>query len=320
MYTALLWVVLIACSCHGAQAETQHMRVLERDIQTLTLRNDMMTAARRTQPVPQLDCVGGNGRHRAHEAVQVVQCYNRGWNGDAVQWECEAQLPHGFKLGKFDIQCEGYSRSGDEYVTQGSCGMEYELLYTAPPSPPVQRPAPVPPPVVHEPPRSYAPPKQAPAPPKTSWEDVLVHVLVFVLVLSFLMWVVRECARPRAYVVSESGVRGPPVVVSAPAPPVVVVQQPRPTSSFWGSGWDWAPSYSAPVQHHHHSTVHVHKSPERSYSSGWGSSSYASSHSEPSYSSSRTSSHSEPSYSSSSDSSSGETHTSTSYGSSKKSR
>ena len=65
-------------------------KVLLRDVQVLTLKNGQMTTGRRSSPVQQLKCVGGSAQGQFNPAV--VQCYNRGWDGQDVQWECKTGM------------------------------------------------------------------------------------------------------------------------------------------------------------------------------------------------------------------------------------
>lgn len=72
--------------------------VLLRDVQVLTLYRDRQTTARRSSPVPQLQCVGGSAGCRAF-VPEVVQCQNKGWDGVDVQVRREAS---GGQLGQRD--------------------------------------------------------------------------------------------------------------------------------------------------------------------------------------------------------------------------
>ena len=65
-------------------------KVLLKDVQVLTLKAGQMTTGRRSSPVPQLNCVGGSAKGQFNP--QVVQCYNRGWDGQDVQWECKSDM------------------------------------------------------------------------------------------------------------------------------------------------------------------------------------------------------------------------------------
>lgn len=58
-------------------------RVLLREVQALTLRRGQFTASRRTPAVPQLQCAGGTAG--CSRVPEVVQCYNKGWDGYDVQ-------------------------------------------------------------------------------------------------------------------------------------------------------------------------------------------------------------------------------------------
>ena len=77
----------------------------------------------------QLACVGGSGRGRGYEP-SVVQCYNRGWDGREVQWECKADLEGEVRFDKVEVVCEGYDYPEDDFILAGSCGLEYSLELT----------------------------------------------------------------------------------------------------------------------------------------------------------------------------------------------
>ncbi|KAF9947996.1 hypothetical protein BGZ72_010085 [Mortierella alpina] len=87
-----------------------------------------MTTGRRTSPVPQTSCVGGNAC--GDYEPDVIQCTNAGFDGNDVQWTCQADLPNNLKFGKLDVYCEGYDYPDDPYVLKGSCGLEFKLYYT----------------------------------------------------------------------------------------------------------------------------------------------------------------------------------------------
>ncbi|KAI9183937.1 hypothetical protein H9P43_002989 [Blastocladiella emersonii ATCC 22665] len=130
MHQALLAAALLACL-----APTSHAwgggsddRVLLKDVEVLTLRHGGMTAGRRSPPVPQLVCVGGD----ACAAFQptVMQCRNVGHDGRQVQWSCKADMDDYYRLGETTVSCEGYKNRKDKYILAGSCGVEYTLHYT----------------------------------------------------------------------------------------------------------------------------------------------------------------------------------------------
>ncbi|KAG9259726.1 store-operated calcium entry-associated regulatory factor [Astyanax mexicanus] len=104
--------------------------VLLRDVQVLTLYKGRYTAARRTSPIPQLQCVGGTAGCGSF-VPEVVQCQNKGWDGVDVQWECKADMDNWYRFGRVEVSCEGFNSPDDAYILQGSCGLEYTLELTA---------------------------------------------------------------------------------------------------------------------------------------------------------------------------------------------
>ncbi|KAK9540276.1 hypothetical protein VZT92_002738 [Zoarces viviparus] len=103
--------------------------VLLRDVQALTLYKDRHTTARRSSPVPQLQCVGGSAGCQAFTPA-VVQCRNKGWDGVDVQWECKTDMDNAYRFGRIEVSCEGYSHPTDALILKGSCGLEYTLELT----------------------------------------------------------------------------------------------------------------------------------------------------------------------------------------------
>ncbi|XP_071361564.1 store-operated calcium entry-associated regulatory factor [Trachinotus anak] len=103
--------------------------VLLRDVQVLTLYKGRYTSARRTSPVPQLQCVGGSAGCQAF-IPEVVQCQNKGWDGVDVQWECKTDMDNSYRFGRIEVSCEGYSHPADAYILKNSCGLEYTLELT----------------------------------------------------------------------------------------------------------------------------------------------------------------------------------------------
>lgn len=125
-----LFVTLFFCGTYALV----HQSIPLRDVEVLTLHNGQMTTGRRSAPVPQLNCVGGRARAQAHR-VKTVQCYNRGFDGLDVNWECQAELDKDIRLGKTEVYCEGFENPDDPNILAGSCGLEYELEYTGAPRP-----------------------------------------------------------------------------------------------------------------------------------------------------------------------------------------
>ncbi|KAG0342138.1 Store-operated calcium entry-associated regulatory factor [Podila horticola] len=111
----------------SAFGSSSNQKVLLQDVRTLTLHRGRMTTGRRTSPVPQLNCIGGNAC--GNFEPEVVQCHNAGSDGSDVQWKCEADLPNNIRFGQLDVYCEGYKNPDDPYVLKGSCGLEYKLVY-----------------------------------------------------------------------------------------------------------------------------------------------------------------------------------------------
>ncbi|KAL6109944.1 saraf [Pungitius sinensis] len=103
--------------------------VLLRDVQALTLYKDRYTTARRSSPVPQLQCVGGSAGCQAF-VPEVVQCQNKGWDGEDIQWECKTDMDNAYRFGRIEVSCEGYRNPADALILKGSCGLEYTLELT----------------------------------------------------------------------------------------------------------------------------------------------------------------------------------------------
>jgi len=126
---ALLLLLIAPLLVAGWGWDQKHEKVRLREVQVLTLRAGEMTTGRRSSPVPQLSCVGGSGSGRGWEPA-VVQCYNRGWDGREVQWECNSDMEGTVRFGKVEVVCEGYDYAEDDFILAGSCGLEYTLELT----------------------------------------------------------------------------------------------------------------------------------------------------------------------------------------------
>ncbi|EPS28637.1 hypothetical protein PDE_03583 [Penicillium oxalicum 114-2] len=129
-----IWTLLAASPvvCDRSQKPPGKDAILLSNVQTLTLRANRQTTARRVSPVPQLTCVGPSKKICNLYQVDVMRCTNDGYDYDAedVQWSCTASLPSEFKLGATDVICEGYRSSEDKWVLKGSCAVEYRMLLT----------------------------------------------------------------------------------------------------------------------------------------------------------------------------------------------
>ncbi|KAL1724323.1 hypothetical protein EV715DRAFT_285491 [Schizophyllum commune] len=100
-------------------------RILLEKIPALTFYAGEETVARRSDPIPQLTCIG---RPCKIYQPEVIRCTNIGGTGTEVEWKCEADLPEALRFGRVEVSCEGYSRPGDPYVLKGSCGLQYKLV------------------------------------------------------------------------------------------------------------------------------------------------------------------------------------------------
>lgn len=123
------WFILVLSSLHLFQyvnSQESDMRVKLTDVQTITLFKDRYTNSRRLNSIPQLRCIGSFWKCQNY-APNVVQCYNKGFDGIDVQWECKADLDKTVKFGMMKVVCEGYSFPDDSYILANSCGLEYSL-------------------------------------------------------------------------------------------------------------------------------------------------------------------------------------------------
>ncbi|XP_062430370.1 store-operated calcium entry-associated regulatory factor [Rhea pennata] len=122
-------VLLLLCAAAGpAHCWAQPERVLLREVQALTLHRGRYTTARRAAAVPQLQCTGGAAGCAA--VPEVVQCYNKGWDGYDVQWQCKADLENSYRFGQIEVSCEGYDYPDDPYILRGSCSLLFRLELT----------------------------------------------------------------------------------------------------------------------------------------------------------------------------------------------
>jgi len=100
------------------------------EIDTLTFNRGKMTTGRRSRPIDQMVCIGPQYRCNDVGAPNVIQCENRGWDGEDIQWRCEGEMSEKYKFGRIDVVCEGYDYASDPYILVGSCGVEYMLNST----------------------------------------------------------------------------------------------------------------------------------------------------------------------------------------------
>ncbi|ORZ40380.1 hypothetical protein BCR44DRAFT_1495772 [Catenaria anguillulae PL171] len=120
--------LLLSGAATPANAWGSDDKVLLTDVQTLTLYKGKLTAGRRSPPVQQLMCVGGDACD--YFEPPVMQCKNMGHDGREVQWRCESEMEDYYRLGTTTVTCEGYKNRNDKYILRGSCGVEYTLHLT----------------------------------------------------------------------------------------------------------------------------------------------------------------------------------------------
>ncbi|XP_022251066.1 store-operated calcium entry-associated regulatory factor-like isoform X2 [Limulus polyphemus] len=120
IFVSFLWVTSFSAQGWGSH------KVKLKDVEVLTLYHGKMTTGRRSPPVPQLQCIGGSAGCSAF-VPQVVQCYNKGSDGNSVQWECKTDMDSSFRFGTVEVVCEGYDYPDDPYILVGSCGLEYSI-------------------------------------------------------------------------------------------------------------------------------------------------------------------------------------------------
>jgi len=130
--------ILMICVCTINQTNAQQWgnhqtsdSVLLSDVKALTFQRGSYTTGKRSSPIPQLQCVGGDASSAHQYQPTIVQCRNMGedYSGN-IQWKCEAELDSSVRFGRTDVSCEGYNNPNDPYILRGSCGLEYSLEYT----------------------------------------------------------------------------------------------------------------------------------------------------------------------------------------------
>lgn len=235
---SLILLVVLLCLLSYSNASKKN-KIKLRDVQVITLHHGQWTTGRRTRPVPQLQCIGGTNRCKF--LPQVVQCYNRGFNGEEIQWECKADLNKNLRFNKIDVTCEGYDFPEDDYILVGSCGLEYSIDT-------VDGTIPFPEPHFNKP-----HPNNLPKRPKKKDEPGFGTVLVLGIIASFMYLIYKNCIEPldesrrrRRASPSPSAPPPPPGFMPGFAPPddppcstsQSTSQQTSQNSGFW-SGATW---------------------------------------------------------------------------------
>jgi hypothetical protein len=96
-----------------------------RDVNTLIFYQNQSTISRRTDPIPQLECIGGTASHMSSFIIDRVECRKIDH-----EWQCHSNLNDNYRLISSKVSCEGYDHSKDWQIVVGSCGLQYLLDYT----------------------------------------------------------------------------------------------------------------------------------------------------------------------------------------------
>jgi len=94
--------------------DESYSKVLLKNVSAITKYAGRMTTWRRVSPINQINCIGGSAA--GMYVSLTIQCMNRGWDGNDVQWECVADLPSQFRFGEISVICEGYDYPEDPYI------------------------------------------------------------------------------------------------------------------------------------------------------------------------------------------------------------
>lgn len=104
-------------------------------LQALTFTDAGYTTARRGDPHPQLECVGGAASRAKGLQPVRVDCYNTGVDEASPpdrprpKWHCVTALHRGVRVDNWDVHCEGWSYPDDDFILRGSCWLSYNLEY-----------------------------------------------------------------------------------------------------------------------------------------------------------------------------------------------
>lgn len=105
---------------------TNTQKINLNDIQQLTFKKNRYTTGFRTNPIKQLNCVGGNACDH-QDQIDEITCYNNGLKNESVIWKCNTNLSNDFTISDTTINCEGYTSEYDKFKLNGSCGLEYVM-------------------------------------------------------------------------------------------------------------------------------------------------------------------------------------------------
>ena len=77
------------------------------DVGSLVFKRGEMTTGKRTRPVAQLNCVGGDARAEMAGSIESVECRNVGRDDRGeVQWKCDAKMDPDVKVRRRQDLCD----------------------------------------------------------------------------------------------------------------------------------------------------------------------------------------------------------------------
>jgi len=114
----------------GGESRQDPKRILERDVDMITVRAYDMADRVRTPVQPQLQCVGGSARRFTSLQPREMQCATRGVDDMGnLNWIWEVRdLDKRVRVERVDVSFEGWDGPGDRYVRAGSAVVRYQLI------------------------------------------------------------------------------------------------------------------------------------------------------------------------------------------------
>jgi len=135
-----LIILAIVCSSIAVTAEDEDWINYE-DLTELHFTSGQYAYRKRSEPVPQLQCVEGCN---SKNIIVTIHCKRRSINykeiiefEDEHGWKCRAKTKEsgsssddgGYHIDYTDIKCEGYDSDYDRRVRRGSCSLYYGMYY-----------------------------------------------------------------------------------------------------------------------------------------------------------------------------------------------
>lgn len=84
----------------------------------------LKTSGRRSSPRPQIVKLSGP----AGIILSRAECTYV----NPRRWSCKADLDNAYRLGKADVECEGWDSPSDPYILAGSCQLQYRIQRRVP--------------------------------------------------------------------------------------------------------------------------------------------------------------------------------------------